>query len=324
MKNAVQLRLITQENFNAWSVWDSFLNQKAPNSRRLYEASIRLWVEYIGSDSQEDMIAVTHQHVFGFIAWLRERKAQPGRSASISPTISADTILLRVKTVQIFYRQIVSVKLMTSNPVDYPLSLISRKRETRRPHNIIPFEKVNRLFDLCGDDIKGLRDRSFLSLLFGGGLRISEALNLRLCDVHQHDNGVQVMLRKTKNGENKLHPIGYNADFVVRMARFRFKSGANDDAPLLCSFSEINTTGEVKKWDIKSAYRAFKTLCHKAGLTGVSPHSARATVITKLLEDGVPHREIMEFSRHASIQMVEHYDKTRAGLAQKVASKIKF
>lgn len=40
-----------------------------------------------------------------------------------------------------------------------------------------------------------------------------------------------------------------------------------------------------------------------------TPHSARATAITKLLADGVPHREVQEFSRHSSVRMVERYDK---------------
>jgi integrase len=59
-------------------------------------------------------------------------------------------------------------------------------------------------------------------------------------------------------------------------------------------------------------YRLFKHYCEKAGATQfLTPHSARATAITKLLADGIPHREVQEFSRHSSIQMVELYDKRR-------------
>jgi integrase len=49
-----------------------------------------------------------------------------------------------------------------------------------------------------------------------------------------------------------------------------------------------------------------------------SPTCARATAITKLLADGIPHRQVQEFSRHASIQMVEWYDKRRFSVDENV------
>jgi integrase len=56
----------------------------------------------------------------------------------------------------------------------------------------------------------------------------------------------------------------------------------------------------------------------------VTPHSARATAITKLLTDGIPHREVQAFSRHASIQMVEHYDKRRFDVERSPAKGLEF
>jgi integrase len=65
--------------------------------------------------------------------------------------------------------------------------------------------------------------------------------------------------------------------------------------------------------------------CKAAGSTEfVSPHSARATAITKLLADGLPHRLVQEFSRHSSIQMVELYDKRRVGVEDNPGAKLKF
>jgi integrase len=62
-------------------------------------------------------------------------------------------------------------------------------------------------------------------------------------------------------------------------------------------------------------YELFKRYCKQAGIKEfVSPHSARATAITRLLSRGIPHREVQEFSRHSSIQMVELYDKRRLGV----------
>ena len=72
-------------------------------------------------------------------------------------------------------------------------------------------------------------------------------------------------------------------------------------------------------------YNLFISLSKKAGVKGtVTPHYASATAITKILADGVPHREVQEFSRHASITMVEHYDKRRFGVDKSPAKGLKF
>ena len=57
----------------------------------------------------------------------------------------------------------------------------------------------------------------------------------------------------------------------------------------------------------------MKEYCECVGLDPdqYSPHSARATGITKMLEQGIPHRQVQEFSRHSSVRMVELYDKRR-------------
>ena len=63
-----------------------------------------------------------------------------------------------------------------------------------------------------------------------------------------------------------------------------------------------------------NAGRALDRMASDADAASTGAHSARATAITRLLAEGIPHREVQEFSRHASIQMVELYDKRRIGV----------
>jgi integrase len=72
-------------------------------------------------------------------------------------------------------------------------------------------------------------------------------------------------------------------------------------------------------------YLLFKQYCMAAGAgMHATPHSARATAITKLLADGIPHREVQEFSRHSSIQMVEWYDKRRFSVEESPAKELSY
>jgi len=72
-------------------------------------------------------------------------------------------------------------------------------------------------------------------------------------------------------------------------------------------------------------YFRVKLFCRLCGLSRhISPHSARATSITKLLEDGMSHREVKEFSRHAAIESIESYDKKRTEAGVRAAKKLSF
>ena len=72
-------------------------------------------------------------------------------------------------------------------------------------------------------------------------------------------------------------------------------------------------------------YSLFTQYCRLAGASKyITPHSARATAITKLLADGIPHRQVQEFSRHSSVQMVEVYDKRRIGVEENPAKDLDF
>jgi integrase len=72
-------------------------------------------------------------------------------------------------------------------------------------------------------------------------------------------------------------------------------------------------------------YQLFRHYAQLAGVPAhVTPHSARATAITKLLADGIAHRKVQEFSRHSSIQMVEVYDKRRVSVDENPAGQLEF
>jgi integrase len=99
---------------------------------------------------------------------------------------------------------------------------------------------------------------------------------------------------------------------VTKLVEARVQQGARSGDYLFISFrgrgGRVPTDRPISPDGI---YQLFKRYCAAVGAEHASPHSARATAITKLLADGVSFREVQEFSRHSSVQMVEVYDKRR-------------
>jgi len=94
---------------------------------------------------------------------------------------------------------------------------------------------------------------------------------------------------------------------VLEWLEYRAADGADANDPL---FVHCKTD---KRMCESTARRLFKSLCREAGLAPIySPHSARATACTQLLELGLDYGLAKTFMRHSSIGMVQVYDKRRA------------
>jgi len=72
-----------------------------------------------------------------------------------------------------------------------------RPRPTRRlPPEVLTAAEVLALLDACGDWPTGVRNRALLAVLYRGGLRLNEALELRPKDVDRDSGAVRVLCGK--------------------------------------------------------------------------------------------------------------------------------
>lgn len=158
----------------------------------------------------------------------------------------------------------------------------------------------------------GLRDSAFLAVLFGGGLRISEAQKLNVSDIEQRGKVTVLLLQDTKNGDDAEQPMPkWASDLVARhIAENQPKTA------LFCEFTG-HFQSHGRRATRSTLYKRFKVWARRIGLpANVSPHSARATAITQLLDAGLSPRDVQEFSRHKSVSMVEVYDKRRLSASE--------
>jgi integrase len=190
----------------------------------------------------------------------------------------------------------------------------------KRPTQMIDFDLVM--------EIISLPDRAILALLFGAGLRRGEVVTLRIGDVRRTSQGTTYLyLRHTKAKRDAEQAIpDWAAEAISVLIEDRRAQKASDGDYLFVGFTgRAGKSVTDKPMSDTGLYLVFKQYCMAAGAGAyVTPHSARATAITKLLSDGVPHRVVQEFSRHASIQRVEWYDKRRFDVEQSPAKGLSY
>lgn len=313
-------------------ILDSWLEFRPVNTRKQYQRILRRWSSYLGCDiDQPESLDVwtkaTHRSAQRYVAKLQNNSAQSGRSQEASPDgkISASTIRYTAVVLKAAYDQLV-IAGATNNNVWMRLAQDLKRHNTgqRRPHKLMPLEVVQMFLSFPVVTVEDARDLACFHLLFGAALRRSEVVALRLSDVQYTQEGTCFLrLPKTKAGTIQLLPIAeWVAKPVEKIRQSRRSEGARDNDPLFVRYLALGRRPALCQQHV---YRVFLRYLKHFGVKELyTPHCARVTAITRLLDQGVSHREVQELSRHSSVTMVERYDRKRLDINTSAATKLRY
>ena len=146
----------------------------------------------------------------------------------------------------------------------------------------------------------GLRDKAILEVLYGCGLRVSEAVNLRISGLYLDEGFVRII---GKGNKERLIPLGDMACSAVRAyLDVRPQPGDSDSDDLLF----LNRFG--KSFSRVSMFKLIKKQALVAGINKeISPHTFRHSFATHLVENGADLRVVQEMLGHESITTTEIY-----------------
>lgn len=146
-------------------------------------------------------------------------------------------------------------------------------------------------------------------LAANSSMRGVEIKHLRRQDVDLA--GAVINIRRSKN-ETSVRTLPLNAAALRAVTKMMARLDAlssKDPQHYLWHASKHhhhNPSRPAAKWD--TAWRALRD---KAGLSGLRFHDLRHTVVTELLEAGVPDHVVESITGHLSRRMLEHYSHVR-------------
>jgi integrase/recombinase XerC len=149
-----------------------------------------------------------------------------------------------------------------------------------------------------------LRDRALFEVLYGGGLRVSEAAALDLSDLDRDRFGtLLVSVRHGKGGKSRTVPLGAKAQEALD-AWIAARAPFARDARALW----VNKAG--RRLTARSMQRHTRRWRIAAGVAQpATPHALRHSFATHLLDGGVDLRSIQELLGHASLSSTQVYTK---------------
>jgi integrase len=298
---------------NVAKALERWLTLKPANTRRQYLNRARAWSKYLGTSLDDERagarwIRAKHSDALDYCNQLATRRAQDERHG----TVSSSTLRHHCAILKSIYDELIAQGAVEANPFVRVLKELKQQDAgERRPHRRVPTEKVKALLTWTPRTKEEKQDLAILSLFFGAALRRSEVINIRIGDVRRTEKGTTVIaILKTKAQKAQSVSLPrWAAANVTAWLSLRHKDGASSKDHLIVRY---DVKGDAHPLTDSGIYRWWKAICREHDIgEDFTPHCARVTAITQLLDQGKDHRAVQELSRHASVQMVERYDKKR-------------
>ena len=181
-----------------------------------------------------------------------------------------------VNAIKLFFQTIRDTKMLVDK--------IHRPKNAKKLPNVLSKEETLRLIDLTTN----LKHKTLLALIYSSGLRISEAINMKITDIDS-----QRMLIHVKNAKGKkdrytllsIKVLGLLKEYytIYKPKSFLFEGQAGE------------------QYSSRSAQAVLHQSAKKAGITKqISLHTLRHSFATHLLESGTDLRYIQDLLGHSS------------------------
>jgi integrase/recombinase XerD len=252
------------------------------NTIEAYSRDLRAFLEFW---SHRPLREFQRKEVAKYLSFLGERG------------LSARSVHRALVALRGFFRFL----LLEGHVEEDPLEDVSLPFFPKRLPNPLTLEQTKELLEKPDPSTPiGLRDSALLELMYGTGIRVSEASELRL-EALQLEMGF--ILVRGKGDKERIVPIG-------EMAREKLRRYLSEGRPQLLkdrasAFVFLNPRGrKLSRQGIWKIIKKYALLC---GIKDISPHTLRHTFATHLLQGGADLRVVQILLGHADISTTQIY-----------------
>ena len=257
-----------------------------------YKHDVKSFIEFISTHTGSEVS----------IKYLNDMKISDFRSFLSylrNKDISSTSIARIISSLKSFFNYLLNTNLIESTVVQ---SLRTPKQKKSLPRPIsseLAIETIKHAQDMEKEKWIGMRNKSILMLLYGCGLRISEALNLNFEDINEND----YLIIKGKGNKERMVPLmDYVKNDIENYIHECPKNFMKDD-PLFVGKRLDRLSPRIIQY-------VLEKIRHNLSLPETAtPHALRHSFATHLLDSGGDLRTIQELLGHSSMSTTQKYTK---------------
>ena len=281
-----------EEAFTNWLGNLKEVRNLSDNTLISYKHDVRSFLEFIATHTGSEVS----------IKYLNDMKISDFRSFLSylrNKDISSTSIARIISSLKSFFNYLLNTNLIESTVVQ---SLRTPKQKKSLPRPIsseLAIETIKHAQDMEKEKWIGMRNKSILMLLYGCGLRISEALNLNFEDINEND----YLIIKGKGNKERMVPLmDYVKNDIENYIHECPKNFMKDD-PLFVGKRLDRLSPRIIQY-------VLEKIRHNLSLPETAtPHALRHSFATHLLNSGGDLRTIQELLGHSSLSTTQKYTK---------------
>lgn len=325
----------------AWKRFESFCDRRGlasmPADPRTVRAFITAYATGLRADARLDREGSpdkeTHAVGAATIRALRCAIAAKHNDAGhVSPTVDPKVKQSMKAAMKICAQRL---KRKREGKVKPPSGTSKPKREYRTGKApALELELLEKIVTAIPADLRGLRDRAILTVLYGAGFRRSEVVALRVDDLQFGDDVILVTIRQSKTdqeGVGRVVPLHAHSDPmtcpIVNLNAWLAASGVTDG--LIFRGIHKNQRSLLKTFGGQLVAKALRARMTAAGVLSpeeirrFAAHSARRGFITEAIRDGATPADVQSYSGHGSVEMVYRYvEEAKRGQADAISRRL--
>ena len=257
-----------------------------------YRQDLDNFINFYKSYTDKDLIKedLSNIDITTFRAWLSSRKIQNLSNRSSARALSSMRSFFKY-LLKYYDIKNESVFVISSPKIPKKLSKAIDEKEV--------FDMLTVLSDIeQGEKWLVLRDRALIILIFGCGLRISEALSVKKTDINKNQSFLKIIGKGSKERLVPILPAVHKAiDEYINICPFKIED------TIFKSVRGLPMSPRMAEKIIEKI-RVYLQLPDY-----LTPHALRHSFATSLLNDGADLRTLQELLGHSSLSTTQLYTK---------------
>ena len=280
------------------------------------------WLEFLSSErrTSKHTVAAYARDLRDFLVYMENAKANISTTSDLERVsittfrayitslaksgMTNPSIARHISSLKNFFRYLEENEITTNSAITILHSPKVPKRLSKSVATVDIKALLESFHTLFPVKWQALRDIALFTLIYGCGLRISEALSLTPQDINHSDSILRIRGKGNKERLIPLLPIVHKKiEEYLSTAPFDFRP----HDPLFRGTRGARLSARVAERDMEQA----RNYCGLPPTT--TPHSLRHSFATHLLEAGTDLRTIQELLGHSSLSTTQLYTKVDMG-----------
>jgi len=263
------------------------------NTISSYRDDLNFYIDFLSAQHVDVLSKITKNDITNFMLNQKDKG------------ISANSIARRLAAIRMFHRFLTRERILKADPT----SLIDSPKLWKKIPETLSLNEVEALLGQPNiREKQGIRDRAILETLYATGMRVSEAVNLKVSGVNLEVGFLRCI---GKGNKERVIPLGKKA--VASIRRYNEASRNSFLKKKESEFLFLNRSGN--KISRQSLWKIIKKYARDARIKKpMKPHILRHSFATHLLEGGADLRSVQEMLGHSNIsttQIYTHINKDR-------------